>query len=60
MIWGKSPDDRKILENWHNWFAWRPVRMEDGRWAWLQFIYRQVIYGSKMIVRYYSETGEEN
>ena len=60
MIWGKSDDDKKALENWHVWFAWRPVHMVNEKWVWLQFIYRQVDYGSKGTYRYYSETKEEN
>lgn len=22
------------------WFAWRPVKLEDGRWAWLRTVWR--------------------
>lgn len=24
----------------HLWFAWHPVKLDDGRWAWLQKVYR--------------------
>jgi hypothetical protein len=23
------------------WFAWRPVKCINGRWAWLRFVYRK-------------------
>lgn len=26
---------------WRHWFAWRPVRLEQGGWAWLRRIYRR-------------------
>ena len=27
---------------WHDWFAWYPVHLEDtGEWAWLEFVYRK-------------------
>lgn len=22
------------------WFAWRPVKLEDGRWAWLRTVWK--------------------
>lgn len=27
----------------HHWFAWRPVRLFYGRWAWLKTVKRQRI-----------------
>ena len=58
MIWGKSIEDKEKLGNQHKWFAWRPVKLDGERWAWLQFIYRQVIYGSKASFSYYQENLE--
>lgn len=26
--------------DWHCWFAWYPVRLEDGQVAWLEFVER--------------------
>lgn len=26
---------------WHPWFAWRPVKLKDGRWAWRRTIMRR-------------------
>lgn len=23
---------------WESWFAWRPVRLKNGRWVWLERI----------------------
>ncbi len=30
----------------HKWFAWRPVRLEDGRCAWLEIVERIGTYHS--------------
>jgi len=27
-------------QNWHRWFAWRPVKV-DGKWAWFKMTYRR-------------------
>ena len=39
MIWGRTYDSRRAGRyHWReprSWFAWHPVRFEDGRWAWL-------------------------
>jgi hypothetical protein len=29
---------------WHWWFAWRPVRLVDGRWVWLRRVMRRLWY----------------
>lgn len=39
MIWGKRIYDSCGFGT-SRWFAWRPVRLEDGRWAWLCFVER--------------------
>jgi hypothetical protein len=31
--WPRVIDDRR-------WFAWRPVRLEEGGWRWLVFVTR--------------------
>ena len=41
MIWGTSDADK---EKWFSWFAWYPVQLLDGRWAWLQRIERRMGY----------------
>lgn len=23
-----------------NWFAWRPIKLRDGRWIWLEKVYK--------------------
>jgi len=54
MIWGKTRkefNDRR--ENWHKWFAWRPIILDDGRWAWLQFVQRKILYSNWTIEIYY-------
>lgn len=37
MKWGDKAIDREP----HSWFAWRPVRLEDNRWAWLEKVERE-------------------
>lgn len=27
--------------DWHTWYAWRPVRLEEGGWVWLEHVRRQ-------------------
>jgi hypothetical protein len=46
VILGRSVDERNdILRSracqWQRWFAWHPVALVDGRWVWLQHVYRQ-------------------
>lgn len=26
---------------WRKWFAWRPVKLKSGRYAWLEYVYRR-------------------
>jgi len=49
MIWGltkaekraRQMAERSRIEEWHKWFAWIPVRLLDGRVAWIQNIERK-------------------
>lgn len=34
--------DKRMNWKWRQWFAWRPVRLQGGRWAWLRHVERQV------------------
>jgi len=34
---------RGELEQWHVWYAWRPVRVTDNQIAWLENVERQGI-----------------
>lgn len=47
MIFGKTwteqqrrcdAKDKALRNRWMNWFAWRPVILEDGRWAWMEYV----------------------
>lgn len=29
------------FERWHSWYAWRPVRLLGGGWAWRERIERR-------------------
>ncbi len=49
MIWGRTKEEQwMIREKWKQnheketlWFAWRPVRLKDGRWVWWQTVRRR-------------------
>ena len=45
MIWGKKHSTVAVdsSEAWHDWFAWYPVRFDDGRWVWLHTVKRLII-----------------
>lgn len=31
----------KRIQQWHTWFAWRPVRLTDNRCVWLERVLRR-------------------
>jgi hypothetical protein len=37
MVWGKTWDE---YYRGARWFAWRPVRLENGQFAWLEWVWR--------------------
>lgn len=46
MIWGKKKTETigdittRIQEGESpNWYAWRPMKLRDGRWAWFEKVY---------------------
>ncbi len=46
MIFGKKnphiEEQKKINDaTVYNWFAWRPMHLQDGRWVWWQPIWRE-------------------
>ena len=42
MIWGRTTKQYlKKKFSLHEWFAWRPVMLRDGRYAWLHIVNRQ-------------------
>ena len=49
MIFGKTDSEKRdIYERRMQpgpWFAWYPVKLVDGRYAWLSTIYRQPTQG---------------
>jgi hypothetical protein len=48
MIWSNRYKDtitrRQQLESWHPWYAWYPVRLDDGRLAWFEWVLRKQCY----------------
>ncbi len=45
MKFGKSNIEKEREKRWHLWFAWYPVRLADGRWAWLETLERKLEAG---------------
>ncbi len=42
MIWGRTKEEERwITTTWNRWFAWYPVRLTDGRMAWLVVVERR-------------------
>jgi hypothetical protein len=37
MVFGRKHNDRSRE---YRWFAWYPVHLDDGRWAWLTRVLR--------------------
>jgi hypothetical protein len=35
-------DTPKKEYNWHRWFAWRPVKV-NNKWKWFSYVYRKEI-----------------
>lgn len=43
MRWNKPRVPRRVPTYWNQWFAWRPVKIEDtGETVWLEWIWRHV------------------
>ena len=44
MRWkGETCDEYwKRVNEWHTWFAWYPVKLEDGDWVWLGRVERSI------------------
>ncbi len=34
MKWKGSPWKSDLIGEWQSWFAWRPVKMQNGNWIW--------------------------
>jgi len=51
MIWGKTAAerraDRERFLNWHKWFAWHPISLDEGEHAgrivWLDVVERKPV-----------------
>lgn len=41
MIWGKTIEKQLWMYRRHKWFAWYPVKLNDGRWVWWEIIWQQ-------------------
>lgn len=40
--WKTTREKYRLMgdNEWRPWFAWRPVRLEDGTWAWRETVER--------------------
>ena len=47
---GKSADTkRKEKGEWHDWYAWHPVRLGGSDCRWLEVVERRVFYYAKTV-----------
>jgi hypothetical protein len=44
MRWDSTP--AKDLEEWHQWFAWYPVKTTVGTWVWLELVLQRQLTSS--------------
>lgn len=43
MIWGKLLKEKvERVYSCGKWFAWYPIRLKDGRWAWWEYVWRHI------------------
>ncbi len=47
MIIGGPKKDKPKIGAWYRWFAWRPVRLESGGIAWMEYVKRRESYPSE-------------
>lgn len=40
--WNSLTEKFKQLNEWRPWFAWRPVRVDDNRWAFWETVERRI------------------
>jgi hypothetical protein len=41
MKYTPKPKKRRDYKIWHRWFAWFPLKTQDGTWVWLETIWRR-------------------
>lgn len=44
---------RDKYKEWHDWFAWYPVRIDQNRKIWLETVQRRILYTSEDFPRFY-------
>lgn len=44
---------RDKYKEWHDWFAWYPVRIDENRLVWLEIVKRRIRYTSEDHPRFY-------
>ena len=44
---------RDKYKDWHDWFAWYPVRVDQNRIIWLEKVKRRICCTSEAIPRFY-------
>ena len=56
MIFGKSYKQQNEKRKRGHWFAWYPVKFEDGRWCWWQQVWRIPKGGNDLVWYNYFDT----
>lgn len=44
MLWGMTAAQKEAIAKGYVaelWFAWHPVKLFDGRWCWLDYVWRK-------------------
>ena len=37
-------EKKQLLKQWHRWFAWRPVKLDDHDCRWFEWVARRGFY----------------
>lgn len=51
---------RRVKVEWHLWFAWHPVGLENGMHVWLETVWKREIVDDYGILEYYRRTADFN
>lgn len=49
----RAKNKRDKYKDWHSWFAWYPVRIDQSRLVWLETVYRRIRYIPEEVPRFY-------
>ena len=61
LDFGETWDEKKArLGNWHRYFAWYPVKINDHDYRWLEFVWRKGNYSNINILWYWEYRSLQN